>query len=246
MSDALQKLPHHIGFIIDGNGRWAKERGLPRTKGHEAGIKNLDVVLHACFYDYQIPIVSIYAFSTENWNRPKQEVDFLIKYFTNYLKTNDFVKKFPGVKLNIMGDYTKFPAKLVKNAEQVVAATQNETQFILNLGINYSGQDELVRAYDLMLQDGVTTVDRGVIEKYLYTHDQPLLDYVVRTSGEQRLSNFMLWQVSYAELYFPKTNWPAFGKAELQDALLEFERRDRRFGAIKEEEPTNAKPNQKQ
>lgn len=235
MHNELKKLPKHIGFIIDGNGRWAKERGLPRTKGHEAGIKNLDVVLHECFYTYQIPIVSLYCFSTENWNRPKQEVDFLIKYFTNYLQSDDFVKKFPGVKLNIMGDYTKFPPKLVKNAEQVLAATKDETKFILNLGINYSGQDELVRAYNLMLQDGVTTVDRATIEKYLYTHDQPLLDYVVRTSGEQRLSNFMLWQVSYAELYFPKTYWPAFKADDLYAALLEYQNRDRRFGAIKEE-----------
>ncbi len=245
MSDALQKLPRHVGFIIDGNGRWAKERGLPRTKGHEAGIKNLDVVLHECFYTYQIPLVSLYCFSTENWHRPKQEVDFLIKYFTNYLKTNDFVKKFPGVKLNIMGDYTKFPPKLVKNADQVIAATKNETKFVLNLGINYSGQDELVRAYNRMLQDGVTAVDRATVEKYLYTHDQPPLDYVVRTSGEQRLSNFMLWQVSYAELHFPKTNWPAFGKTELHAALLEYQRRDRRFGSIKEETKAEDEPKQK-
>ncbi len=239
MSDALQNLPRHMGFIIDGNGRWAQEHGWPRTKGHEAGVKNLDAILHTCFYDYNIPIISIYAFSTENWSRPKAEIDYLIKYFTNYLKSNDFVKKFPGVKLNIMGDYTRFPAKLVKNAERVLAATKNETQYILNLGINYSGQDELVRAYQLMLNDGVQTVDRGVVEKYLYTHDQPPLDYVVRTSGEQRLSNFMLWQVSYAELYFPQTYWPAFGQAELRDALTEFQRRHRRFGTIKEEQTTD-------
>ena len=237
----LKKLPQHIGFIIDGNGRWAKERGLPRTKGHEQGVKNLDVVVKECFYQYGIPIVSIYAFSTENWNRPQSELDYLFKYFTKYLQTNDFKKKYPHVRLNIMGDYTKFPADLVKNAERVLAATKDETQFILNLGINYSGQDELVRAVNLMLKDGLApTVDRATIQKYLYTGEQPLLDFVVRTSGEQRLSNFMLWQVSYAELYFPKTYWPDFGKADLHTALLEYQSRDRRFGAIKE--GTDAQP----
>ncbi len=236
MTTELKKLPQHIGFIIDGNGRWAQARGLPRTKGHEHGIKNLDVVIKECFYQYGIPVVSIYAFSTENWNRPKTELDYLFKYFTNYLKANDFIKKYPHVRLNIMGDYTKFPPALVKNAERVIEATKNETQFILNLGINYSGQDELVRAVNLMIKDGIApNVDRATMQNYLYTAGQPLLDFVVRTSGEQRLSNFMLWQVSYAELYFPKIHWPDFGKADLHAALLEYQSRDRRFGAIKED-----------
>lgn len=237
MITELKKIPQHIGFIIDGNGRWAKERGWPRTKGHEHGIKNLDLVVKECFYQYGIPIVSIYGFSTENWNRPQKELDYLFKYFTNYLKVKDFLKKYPHVRLNVMGDYTKFPTALVKNIENVIEATKNETQFILNLGINYSGQDELVRAVNLMLKDCLEpTVDRDTIQKYLYTAGQPLLDFVVRTSGEQRLSNFMLWQVSYAELYFPKTYWPAFGSDELKQALLEYQSRDRRFGAIKEKD----------
>lgn len=234
MTTDLKKLPQHIGFIIDGNGRWAQQRGWPRTKGHEAGVKNLDLIIKECFYHYGIPIVSIYAFSTENWNRPKQELDLLFKYLTNYLKANDFVKKYPHVRLNIMGDYTKFPAALVKNAERVREATKHETQFVLNLGINYSGQDEIVHAVNNIIADGVKTVDRATIEQYLYTQGQPLLDYVIRTSGEQRLSNFMLWQVSYAELYFPKTHWPDFSKTELHTALLEYQTRDRRFGAILE------------
>lgn len=236
MTTELKKIPQHIGFIIDGNGRWAKERGWSRYKGHEVGVKNLDVIIQSCFYDYNIPHVSIYAFSTENWNRPQEELDYLFKYFAKYLKVNSFVKKYPHTRLNIMGDYTKFPKDLVKNAEAVLEATKNETQFILNLGINYSGQDELVRAVNLMLKDKLEpTVDRATLQNYLYTKGQPLLDFVVRTSGEQRLSNFMLWQVSYAELYFPKTYWPAFSKADLHQALLEYQSRDRRFGAIVEE-----------
>ncbi|MCM1404165.1 MAG: polyprenyl diphosphate synthase [Prevotella sp.] len=235
MTTELKKLPQHIGFIIDGNGRWAQARGWPRTKGHEHGVQNLDVIIRECFYTYGIPVVSVYAFSTENWNRPQTELDYLFKYFTKYLQANDFVKKYPHVRLNIMGDYTKFPPALVKNAERVLDATKNETQFILNLGINYSGQDELVRAVNLIIQDGLAPrVDRATIQKYLYTAGQPLLDFVVRTSGEQRLSNFMLWQVSYAELYFPLVHWPDFGKTDLQTALLAYQSRDRRFGAIQE------------
>ncbi len=237
MTTELKKLPQHIGFIIDGNGRWAKERGWPRNKGHQQGVKNLDIIIKECFYRYNIAYVSVYAFSTENWNRPKAELDFLFKYFTEYLKANNFVKKYPHVRLNIMGDYSKFPAELVKNARAVVETTKNETQFVLNLGLNYSGQDEMVHAVNQMLAEKLTpNIDRATIEQYLYTKGQPLLDFVVRTSGEQRLSNFMLWQVSYAELYFPKVYWPAFGTEDLHGALLEYQNRDRRFGSIQGED----------
>ena len=234
MKNDLLKIPNHIGFIIDGNGRWAKERGLTRSMGHKAGIANLDTIIKECFFTYGIHSVSIYAFSTENWNRPKKEVDYLIKAFRNYLKGDAFTKKFPGAKLNIMGDYTKFPEDLVKNANKTIEATKNNTKFILNLGINYSGQDELVMAVNNIVKEGVTEINREVIANHLYTAGQEPLDFVVRTSGEHRLSNFMLWQVAYAELYFPKTYWPAFKKKDLYEALKEYQGRDRRFGAIKE------------
>ena len=234
MKEEIKKLPGHIGFIIDGNGRWAKERGLARSMGHDAGIKNLDVILKECFYTYGIPVVSLYAFSTENWNRPQKEIDFLIKCFRKYV-SSDFLKKYPRVKLNIMGDYTKFPQDLVDNAKDTIEKTKNNTDFILNLGINYSGQDELVYAVNKIINQNIKTVDRKTIEDNLYTAGQIPLDFCVRTSGEQRLSNFMLWQVSYAELYFTKTYWPAFGKKDLYEALKEYESRDRRFGAIKKE-----------
>ncbi len=234
MKEELKKLPKHIGFIIDGNGRWATERGLPRSMGHDAGLKNLDVVIKECFYTYGIKTVSLYAFSTENWNRPKKEIDFLIKCFRKYLNKS-FVERYPKVKLNIMGDYTVFPEDLVENAKKTLEDTKNNTEFVLNLGINYSGQDELVYAVNKILKSGAKEVSRKTIEDNLYTHGQEPLDFCVRTSGEQRISNFMLWQISYAELYFPKTYWPDFGKKELFLALKEFEQRDRRFGAIKEE-----------
>lgn len=234
MKKELKKLPKHIAFIIDGNGRWAKQRGLPRFLGHNAGIKNLDIVIKECFYGYNIPIVSIYAFSTENWNRPQQEVDYLMKCFRRYL-SKDFVKKYPKVKLNIMGDYTKFPQDLVDQIKNLMDVTKNNTDYILNIGLNYSGQDELVYAVNNIIKTGNKVVDRKTIEDNLYTKGQYPLDFCVRTSGELRISNFMLWQIAYAELYFPKTYWPAFGKKELYLALKEYESRNRRFGAIKEE-----------
>lgn len=233
MKNELQKLPKHIGFIIDGNGRWAKERGLPRSMGHNAGIKALDLIIKECFYTYKIPTVSIYAFSTENWNRPKAEIDFLINAFRKYV-SKDFLKKFPRAKLNIMGDYTKFPKDLATAAEKTMEQTKDFTEFTLNLGINYSGQDELVYAVNNIIKSGVNQVDKKIIEDNLYTKGQEPLDFVVRTSGELRLSNFMLWQIAYAELYFPKTYWPDFKKKELYEALKAYQSRDRRFGAIKE------------
>ncbi len=234
MKKELKKLPKHIAFIIDGNGRWAKERGLPRFMGHNAGIKNLDVIIKECFYKYNIPIVSIYAFSTENWNRPKLEVDYLMKCFRRYLNKN-FTERFPNVKLNIMGDYTKFPQDLADGIKKLIDATKDNTEFVLNIGLNYSGQDELVYAVNNIIEKKIDVVDRKIIEDNLYTAGQYPLDFCVRTSGELRISNFMLWQIAYAELYFPKTYWPAFGKKDLYLALKEYEQRDRRFGAIKEE-----------
>ena len=146
-----------------------------------------------------------------------------------------FVEKYPRVKLNVMGDYTKFPQDLVDNAKNTMEETKFNTEFVLNLGINYSGQDEIVYAVNKIIEKGIKSVDRKTIEDNLYTAGQIPLDFCIRTSGEQRLSNFMLWQISYAELYFPKTYWPAFGKKELYLALKEYESRNRRFGAIKED-----------
>jgi len=233
MKEELKKLPTHIGFIIDGNGRWAKSRGLIRSMGHKAGFKTLEKIIKECFYDYGIPIVSIYAFSTENWNRPQKEVDYLVDIFRKYVGST-FAKNYPRVKLNIMGDYTKFPKDVADNARKSMEETKNNTEFTLNLGINYSGQDELVMAVNKIIDEKIDKVDRDIIANHLYTANQPPLDFLVRTSGERRLSNFMLWQVAYAEMHFPKVHWPAFDSKCLYEALLEYQSRDRRFGAIKE------------
>lgn len=233
MKDELKKLPTHMAFIIDGNGRWAKARGLTRSMGHKAGFDNLEKITKECFYDYGIKVVSIYAFSTENWNRPKKEVDFLMRLFRVQLSKN-FVKKYPEVRFNLMGDPNGLPKDIAEKAKKLMELTKDNDKYILNIGINYSGQDELVIATNKIISEGITRVDREVINNHLFTAGQPALDYVVRTSGEQRLSNFMLWQVAYAEMYFPKCHWPAFDSEELYKALIEFQSRDRRFGAIKE------------
>lgn len=232
MEQEIKKLPKHLAFIVDGNGRWAKQRGLVRSMGHKAGFNRLQKILKECFYDYKIPYVSCYCFSTENWNRPKDEVNYLIDLFYKYLTTT-FMKKFPNVRFNIIGDYTAFPEKVAKRAERMMELTKNNTEFTLNLALNYSGQDELVHAMNNIIAEGIEKVDRKTIEDHLYTAGQPPVDFCIRTSGEQRLSNFMLWQLAYAELYFPKTYFPAFSSKNLKSALLEYQNRDRRFGAIK-------------
>lgn len=232
MKQELKILPNHIGFIIDGNGRWAKKRGLPRSAGHKAGSETLSLILKECFYTYNIPVVSIYAFSSENWKRPKQEIDYLMSLFEKYT-SDDFIKEFPGVKLNIMGDESKFSSTLASQCQKTASITKNNYKYILNLGINYSGQDEIVNAFNSIIKKGIKSVDRETIKSHLYTSGQPELDFVVRTSGEQRLSNFMLWQIAYAELYFPKTYWPSFNKKQLHEALIVFQSRNRRFGEVK-------------
>ena len=233
MKNDLKKIPQHLGLIIDGNGRWAKARGLVRSMGHKAGFNRLEKISKECFYEYGIPIISVYCFSTENWNRPKAEVDYLREIFEKYI-TRSFAKKYPEVRLNVMGDYTQFGEKVAKNVKKVMEETKHNTKYILNLGINYSGKDELVYAVNNIINEGITEVTREVIDDHLYTAGQPPVDFMIRTSGEHRLSNFMLWQLAYAEFYFPKCHWPAFTSKQLEMALNAFQSRDRRFGAIKE------------
>ena len=229
----LKKLPNHLGLIIDGNGRWAKQRGLPRSMGHKAGFNTLEKMLKECFYTYGIEHVSVYCFSTENWNRPEKEVDYLRELFRKWVNSR-MIKKYPDVRINFRGEFGKFGEDIHKKGTALMEKTRDNYKFTLNLGINYSGQDELVMAVNKIIEEKIEKVDREIIANHLYTAGQPPIDFLIRTSGEQRLSNFMLWQVAYAEMYFPKCHWPAFNKKALHKALLEFQGRDRRFGAIKE------------
>ena len=233
MEQELKKIPNHLGFIIDGNGRWAKERGLIRSLGHKKGFTTLEKMLKVAFYDYNIPYVSVYAFSTENWNRPKPEVQFLMDTFRKYLSMN-FEKKFPGVRFNLCGEIEGLPEDIQKKVIKLMEKTKDKTEHVVNMCINYSGQAELLHAVKEIVKENPEEITKETIEKHLYTKGQPPMDFMIRTSGEQRLSNFMLWQTAYAEFYFPKVHWPAFNKKHLHKALLEYQSRDRRFGAIKE------------
>lgn len=234
MTKVFAKLPRHIAFIIDGNGRWAKKRGLPRMFGHRAGIETLKENIVECV-SLGIEVVSIFGFSTENWNRPQAELDGLFNLFEEFFnnETIDFMGL--GIKVRIMGDYTKFPKNLVDNANSLIERTKNNDKMVLNMGINYGGHDDILRAVNNMIADGVTKVDKVTMENYLYTKGLPAPDFVIRTSGELRISNFMLWQMAYSELYFPKTYWPDFHKKDLYKALKSYQKRNRRYGAIKDE-----------
>lgn len=227
------KIPTHIAFIIDGNGRWAKKRHLPRSQGHIKGFEKLEKT-YKMVREIGIKYVSIYAFSTENWDRPKEEVDGLMKLFRRAV--NEFYnrKKYGDCCIKFLGDLNKFDADIRDGALDIMERTKNNDEFHINICMNYGGREDIVQAVNKLIKEGKTEVTMEDISANLYTHNSPDPDFIVRTSGEHRLSNFMPWQSTYAELYFPKVLWPDFGKNDLIEAIKEYSSRDRRFGAIKE------------
>ena len=229
----VYKLPTHIAFIIDGNGRWAKKRHLPRSQGHIKGADKMEKI-YKMVRDTGIKYVSIYAFSTENWNRPKEEVDGLMKLFRKSINTFYNQKKYSDCHIEFLGDLTKFDDDIYKSALDIMERTKNNTEFYINVCLNYGGREDIVQAVNKLIAQGKTSVTIDDISANLYTCNSPDPDFIVRTSGEHRLSNYMPWQSTYAELYFPKVLWPDFGKKDLIEAIKEYSSRDRRFGAIKE------------
>jgi len=226
------KIPNHIAFIIDGNGRWAKNKGLPRKEGHKKGFGNLEDT-YELVREIGIKYISIYAFSTENWNRPKEEVDGLMKLFKRAI--NDFKKKkYEDVRIEFFGDLNRFDKDIRDGALEVMEKTKNNDAFHINICMNYGGREDIVHAVNELIKEGKTEITAEDITSHLYTKNCPDPDFIVRTSGEHRLSNFMPWQGTYAELYFPETLWPDFSKDDLIEAVKEYSSRDRRFGAIKE------------
>ena len=222
-------VPKHIGFIMDGNGRWAKLRGYPRVKGHRAGLKTVDNVLDLC-KKYGVSYVSLYVFSTENWSRPKEEVDNLFNLAREYLKkSNGFRKR--DIRVVVSGSMVELPADLAAAVADIERDTCGCASLTLNLCINYGGRDEIIHAVNRMVADGVTA-DEKTFETYLYKKLPPL-DLVARTSGEMRLSNFMLYQAAYAELYFTDVLWPDFDENEFRRMLVSYAGRERKFGDIK-------------
>lgn len=225
-------VPAHVAIIMDGNGRWAKKRGLARTVGHKNGVVSLEkIVSHA--KKLGIKTLSFYAFSTENWNRPKDEVEYIFSLINEYFAKNKerFVKS--NIKLRCIGDTSKLPEDLQKTIAEVESLSKDNDGILVNACINYGSRVEIIKAINHIIADGIKTVDEDIFRKYLQTNDIVDPDLIVRTSGEYRLSNFMLYQCAYSELYFPKKYWPDFNEKDLEKAIVEYQRRNRRFGGLK-------------
>ena len=225
------KIPCHVGIIMDGNGRWAKERGLNRSKGHEAGYKTLKTTAKYIL-DSGVKVLSVFAFSTENFNRPKEEVDFLMNLFIKGFKKDSAFFNKENIKVVFSGRKEPLKKDVIEAMAYLSESTKNNTKGILNICLNYGGRSEIVDAVNHIIKDNLKEVDEEVINNYLY-NKLPDIDLLIRTSGEVRISNFMLWQLSYAELYFPKCYFPDFNQEEFDKALLEYTKRDRRFGSVK-------------
>ncbi len=227
------KVPEHVAIIVDGNGRWAKERGYSRMKGHDAGFENLKE-LGTYILSKGIKVLSVYVFSTENFKRDKKEVNHLMDLFVLMFKRdkNFFMKN--NIKVVFSGRDEPLPKKVIEARDKLAELTKNNTGGIFNVCLNYGGRAEVVDATKRMIEDGIKAEDitEEMYSKYMY-QDLPDVDLMIRTSGEIRLSNFLLWELSYAELYFTKIKFPDFKKADFDDAILEFTKRDRRFGGVK-------------
>ena len=230
------RIPTHVAMIMDGNGRWSRARGLPRLAGHRAGVENLRHVLTACV-ELGIKILTIYAFSTENWRRPIEEVRGLLNILETVIDRElaDLHKN--GVQLRHLGSLDGLSPELRDKVQQAIELTRHNERLILNVAFNYGGRQELVQAFRRMVEDGVSPaqIDEALIDSYLYTAGLPNPDLIIRTSGEMRVSNFLLWQGAYAEYYVTPTYWPDFDKEELRKALDAYAQRERRFGKTGEQ-----------
>ena len=222
--------PKHIAIIMDGNGRWATLKGLPRKEGHKEGANSVETIVQTALKE-DIKVVSLYAFSTENWARPKTEVTYLMQLLADTL-SKFTEEKYKDVKLVFSGRRKGLPDKILTKLDEVINATKNHKKLILNLCLNYGARQEITDAVNKIIAQGKTKIKENDIEKNLY-QNLPAPDLIIRTSGEERLSNFLLWQAAYSEFYFTKTLWPDFKEKELLKAIAEYSKRDRRFGKRK-------------
>ena len=223
---------NHIAFIMDGNGRWATKRGLPRELGHKKGAQTFKTVLEYCG-DLGIKATTFYVFSTENWKRPKKEVDALMKLLDEYLDEcrEKMLKKYDDIRFIFLGDKSPFSTALREKMEKIEEDTKNNPR-IVNLAINYGGRDELVHAFNKLIAQGYRKITEEDISNAIYTAESPQVDMIVRTGGDLRISNFLLWDSAYAELYFVDKLWPDFGKKDIDKVVKEFQGRNRRFGGV--------------
>ena len=233
----LEKVPTHIAIIMDGNGRWAKAKGMPRNYGHTAGAKNVETVCQAA-HDLGVKYVTMYAFSTENWNRPEGEVEALMKLLESYLKNCIKTADKNNMRVRVIGDTTRLSERFQERIRELEAASAKNDGLNLQIAINYGSRDEMTRAMRRMSEDVAAgkrkpeEITESVFEEYLDTAGIPDPDLLIRTSGELRLSNFLLWQLAYSEFYFTDVPWPDFHKEELERAIEAYNKRDRRFGGL--------------
>lgn len=227
------QFPKHVALIMDGNGRWAAQHGLPRIAGHRAGTENLRRVIRACV-EFGVQYLTIYAFSTENWGRPKEEVDGLMHILEDVIDQELNELNEEGVKLRHIGHLDQLSPLLREKVLSAIEITRANDRLVLNLAFNYGGRDEIVCAIREIITEGTAPEDvtPEFVSKHMFTAGIPDPDLIIRTSGEMRISNFLIWQGAYAEWYVTQTYWPDFGRDELHKALIEYSRRDRRFGRI--------------
>lgn len=238
--DKTLNIPNHVAIILDGNGRWAKAKGMPRTYGHLQGAKTVEEICEAA-YNMGIKYLTVYAFSTENWNRPKEEVDALMKLLRNYMKNCLKRANQNNMCVRVIGEKSRLDDDIRKSIEQLEEATKNNTGLHFSIAINYGGRDELVRATRKVAEKAAKgelrpeEITEDIVESNLDTAGLPDPDLLIRTCNEQRISNFLLWQLAYTEFYFTPVPWPDFSKEELVKAVAAYNHRDRRFGLLKEE-----------
>jgi undecaprenyl diphosphate synthase len=229
----LDRVPYHLAIIMDGNGRWAKSKGMPRLAGHKAGVENLRRVLRACS-EFGIKILTIYAFSTENWGRPESEVRGLMNILESVIDHELEDLDSNGVQLRHLGRLEGLSPMLQRKVVEAIERTRNNDRLILNVAFNYGGREEIIQAVRRIVEDGIDAdqIDEVLFSHYLYTSGAPDPDLIVRTSGELRVSNFLVWQGAYAEYYATPAYWPDFDKEELRKALIHYNGRERRFGLV--------------
>ncbi len=238
--------PEHIAIILDGNGRWAKSKGMPRNYGHTVGAKNVETICKAA-NDMGVKYLTLYAFSTENWNRPDSEVKALMTLLESYLKNCIKTANKNNMRVRVIGEISRLSDDFQQKIRNLEEVSSTNTGLNLTIAINYGSRDEMVRAVKHMVSDhdagrlSIDDIDADTFSSYLDTKDIPDPDLLIRTSGEQRLSNYLLWQLAYSEFYFTDVPWPAFDKNELKKAIDAYNKRDRRFGALKEEDNTEDK-----
>lgn len=237
MAVEKENLPRHVAIIMDGNGRWARSRALPRVAGHMAGIESVRAVVTTT-RELNIRFLTLYAFSKENWTRPKKEVESLLGLLAVYLESELPLMMRNDIRFGTIGDVRDLPKGLQRQLEAVMEATESNGSMVLNVALSYSGREEILRAARSIAEDfgkgKITSIDEKGFNKYLYTAGMPDPDLLIRTSGEMRLSNFLLWQLAYTEIYVTETLWPDFRREAYQKALTDFAARERRFGSLKE------------